>query len=141
MCLDLINVLIEKPERERHATLDRKRFWKWTRPHEALHKYSNQRLDGGGEMTRTASYTRQEVAGSERVHAQWSITQKFEQPFWWKTMTRMYIYMTRMEIERYIYIHRQEVILNVDTPSEALHKNSNKRSDGKTMTRTAGYAD
>ena len=53
----------------------------------------------------------------------------------------VYIYMTRMEIEIYIYIHRQEVILNVDTPSEALHKNSNKRSDGKTMTRTAGYAD
>ena len=57
-------------------------------------------------------------------------------------MTRMYIYIYDENGDRDIYIfHRQEVILNVDTPSEALHKNSNKRSDGKTMTRTAGYAD
>ena len=53
----------------------------------------------------------------------------------------VYIYIYDENGDRERDIHRQEVILNVDTPSEALHKKSNKRSDGKTMTRTAGYAD
>ena len=77
MCLDLINVLIEKPERELHATLGSESG------HARMKHYTNIRTNVlmGEKMTRTASYTRQEVTGSERGHAQWSITQKFEQTF------------------------------------------------------------
>ena len=37
------------------------------------------------------------------------------------------------------WLHRQEKVLNLDTPNEALHKNSNRRFDGTTTTRMATH--